>query len=876
MIATAKDHSMPKFVVPTLLIMAALEIAPLWPAVATPQTLPEDVVPVHYTLSIVPDGKALTWQGNVVIAIEVKKQTEDVILNAEDLIFDHVTLDGTREATTSLDPGLGRATLHFAAPLTAGAHTLSIAYHGKIGRQTLGFFAMDYQTAKGTERTLATNFEPASARKFLPCWDEPARKATFTVSIDIPSDRAAISNMPVQTEEQLSPLVKRVHFVVTPRMSTYLLFLGIGDFERIHRIVDGVDVGVVVKRGDTAKAAYALDQALLLIHFYNDYFGYHFPLPKLDLVAAPGEIDGGSMENWGAIFYSQDELLFDPAKSTESDRQDVFLVVSHEMAHQWFGDLVTMAWWDNLWLNEGFARWMQTYAADALHPEWKTGLQAQSIFERGKQFDATPSTHPVVQDVDTAAQAMQAFDSITYDKGAAVITMLNAYVGRDAFRSGVRRYIRLHAFGNTVDADLWSIMEKVAKKPILHIEHDFTRQEGLPLVLVSMPTNGLHLAEERVYTTVYAGRRGASQQWTIPLTLAVQGAPPRQVLLADTITLPVHAPALVNAGQTAYARVLYPPPQFEALLPQVPTLPPIDQLGLLNDSAALGLASYAPLSNFFALVQKLPLDADPIVWRRAANFVLSLDHYYTDTPARAAFRNFARGLLKPVLARIGEKPRAGESPNMPSLRDMLASTLGHLGDQAVITRARELLAGGTGTPDEQRAALDIAAEAADAAEFDVLLDRARKSGDPLDKERIYESLSAVADPSLATRMIAIALTDEVPAGSNAGMISRLAYYHPDLVWSEAIPHIADPKSGLSRDEQWSVVQAAASNFSDLGRIPEVQGYIDANVPADAHHPFVGTVAAIKDNNRVDVVVLANFDQWIAAQNKPEGHDTRGL
>ena len=859
---------MPKVVVPALSIVVALVGALSSPALAKPQLLPDDAIPVHYNLSIVPDASALTWQGKVVIAIEVKRPTADIVLNAEDLTLDRVTLDEARDATTSLDAGLGRAALHFAAPIAPGAHMLSIAYHGKIGHETLGFFAMDYQTAAGPQRMLATNFEPASARKFFPCWDEPARKATFSLTVDVPNDRTAVSNMPVQTEQPVSPTVKRVRFVATPRMSTYLLFLGIGDFERIHRIVDGTDVGVVVKRGDTAKGAYALEQAALLLHFYNDYFGYRFPLPKLDLIAAPGNIEGGSMENWGAIFYSQDDLLFDPAKSTEPERQLVFEVISHEMSHQWFGDLVTMAWWDNLWLNEGFARWMQTWAADALHPEWKTGLQAQSIYDSGKQADAKPSSHAIVQEIDTAAQALQAFDAITYNKGAAVITMLNAYIGPETFRTGVQLYMRMHAFGNTVDTDLWTIMQRVAKKPILRIEHDFTRQDGLPLICLSTPPAGLHLAEDRFFENSQSGRHGAAQQWTIPLDLAVPGAPPRQMLLADTATLPLHPPVLVDAGQTAYARVLYPQAAFLALLPQVAGLAAVDQLGLANDGVALGLAGYAPLSNFFALAQKLPPDADPVVWRRIVRFVVTLDRHYGETPDRTAFRNFVRRLLAPVLAQIGEEPRAGESPNTPLLRDILTSTLGHLGDDAVIARARQLLASGGGTPDERQTALDIAAETADATQFDSLLDRARKSEDPLDKERIYGSLSDVADPALAKRMLAIALTNEIPAGSTAEMISEISANHPELVWSEGVPHLADPAAGMTRDEQWAVVRATASELSDPNRVADLQAYIDANVPADARRPFIGAIAAIHDNQRIAARILPGLNRWIATQTKP--------
>ncbi|HEX4080408.1 MAG TPA: M1 family metallopeptidase [Rhizomicrobium sp.] len=848
-------------------LCAAVVVAASTSARAVPQLLPDDVIPIRYNLFVAPDLQALTWKGTVAISIDVKRPTADVVLNAEGLTFDGVSLDAAHKGTASFDPQLGRATLHFAQPIAPGPHILSIAYQGKIGHETLGFFVMDYQTATGPRRTLATNFEPASARKFLPCWDEPARKATFVLTVDTPNDRMAVSNMPIQHVDLVSATTKRVHFAITPKMSTYLLFLGIGDFERVHRTVDGVEVGVVVKRGDTAKAAYALDQASLLLHYYDDYFGYHYPLPKLDLVAAPGEIEGGSMENWGAIFFSQDELLFDPAISTERDRQDVFETVSHEMSHQWFGDLVTMAWWDNLWLNEGFARWMQVYAADALHPEWETGLQAQSIFENGKQADAEPSTHPIVQEITTAAQALQAFDSITYDKGAAVITMLNAYIGQDAFRDGVRRYMSRYAFGNTVDTGLWSIMQTVVTKPILKIEQDFTRQDGLPLVCESLPPVGMHLEENRFFADPRAAVRGAAQQWTIPLVVAVPGGPTQDLLLNGIANLPLHPPALVNAGQTAYARVLYPQRAFLALLPGVPGLAPVDQLGLMNDSLALGLAGYASVTNPFAVAQKLPADADPIVWRRVAAIVMSVDRHYLDTPTRAAFQAFARSLLAPVLAHIGSEARPGEAPDISLLRSALTKTLGYLGDEAVIATARRMMASGSGTVELQRAALEIAAEAAGPTEFDSLLDRARKTVDPLEKEHIYEALAGVEDPALAKRMIAIALSNEVPAGGNVDVLSELVQNHPDLVWTDAVPHLAEPAAGITRDEQWDVVMETARRLSDPARIPEVQAYVDTNVSPDAQRPFTGAVAAIRQNQRIAARVLPELDRWIASQGK---------
>jgi aminopeptidase N len=830
------------------------------------EVLPATVIPTHYELALVPDAKALTFSGIVGISISVKSSTHDIVLNALELSIDRATVDGGQPGRVTLSPGLGRATLHFAAPVSIGEHKLQIAYHGKIGRTTLGFFAMDYMTPTGSRRTLATNFEPAVARALLPCWDEPERKATFSVTVDAPSDLMAISNMPVASITRLSPVLQRVRFATSPKMSTYLLFLGIGDFERIHRVVDGVDVGVVVKRGDSSKADYALDQASALLHYYNDYFGTPYPLPKLDLIAAPGKIAGGSMENWGAIFYSQEHLLLDPATATEEDRQLVFLVVSHEMAHQWFGDLVTMRWWDNLWLNEGFARWMQTYVADALHPQWHTGLQAQSIFEIGKQADALVSTHPVLQPIQTADQAAQAFDAITYDKGAAVIAMLQHEIGADGFREGLRRYMRAHAYGNTVDTDLWSIMQQVAGKPILQIEHDFTRQAGLPLVRVALNDQGLQLSEDRFHADPASPQTGGGQHWSMPLTIAALDGKTSSVLLRAPLSLPAPLPLVVNAGQTAYARVLYPQQAFEALLPRVPALQAVDQVGLVNDSLALGLAGYAPLSRALDIAQRLPVDADPVVWARVVTLLQRLDSRYGDTPQRTAFRGFALALLRPVARQVGREVAAGESAAAPLLRADLLRALASFGDDDVVQWARQVASGGKGTPASQRTAMDITAAQADAPTFDTLVANARAENDPLAKQRMFEALAGVRDPALASKLMRLALDGAMPTGGNVAILYMLGDNHPDLSWHNVVPHLADASAGIDVPTQWRLAAGFASASANPDRIPDLQSYATSHVPASSRQPFKGAASTIRANRRIAEQVLPEIDRWIARRN----------
>jgi aminopeptidase N len=828
------------------------------------EVLPDDVTPVHYDLTLSPDAAALTFQGTVAITVEVHATTPRITLNAEGLTFERAAIDGGKDAAVTTNAKLGRATLDFGAAVAAGRHVLLIGYHGKIGRSTLGFFAMDYSGPDGPRRTLATNFEPAAARQLLPCWDEPARKATFTVSIDAPKDRMALSNMPVAEVTSLSPTMQRVRFAESPKMSTYLLFVGIGDFERVHKTVDGVDVGVVVKRGDTGKSAYALEQAALLLHYYNDYFGVAFPLPKLDLIAAPGQIAGGSMENWGAIFYSQNHVLFDPRNSTESDRRLVFLVVSHEMAHQWFGDLVTMAWWDDLWLNEGFARWMQTFAADDLHPEWETGIEAASVSEQGKAADALPSTHPVVQEVFTADQAAQSFDEITYDKGAAVITMLNAYVGRDKFRDGVRRYMRDHAFGNTVDTDLWRSVQTTVDKPVVDIERDFTRQEGVPLVRVARTSTGVRLSQARFGADPAAIARLAPQHWRMPLAVQRSGEEPHYLLLQGVADL-AQPPLLVNVGQTSYARVLYDPKDLRGLSAQMGALKPADQLGLLNDALALGFAGYAPAGDVLTLAATLPANANPIVWRGVIAALTEIDVHYGDTAQRAAFRRFALGLLAPLAARLDTRNTPGQSANIEILRRTLTEAQGRFGDPAVLAWARERIAAGDGTPAEQRSALIIVAAHADPSSFDTLLSRASKTNDPLEKEHVLDALAGVSDPALASRMIEVALSTQAPAGTAPDLITHLSREHPDAVWAAVAPRLDDPALPFDKTTRWSIAGTIAGHSSQSRRISDLEAYEARSVPAEARKPFLGAAAAIRQNKRIASDVLPEIDRWVAAR-----------
>ncbi|MEO8926121.1 MAG: M1 family metallopeptidase, partial [Caulobacteraceae bacterium] len=655
--------------------------------------LPAAVTPDHYRIDLTPDAKALTYKATVQIDVSVHQPTDRIVLNAADIVIDKAALSGEAAApTVSYDAKVQTATFAFARALKPGPYTLSLAYRGKIYQQASGLFALDYDGAGGKKRTLFTQFENSDARRFTPSWDEPGRKATFQLTATVPADEMALSNMPIASTDALPGGLKRVHFKETPKMSSYLLFFGLGDFERVHRDVDGVDVGVVVKRGDTASAGFALDAAAHILPYYNDYFGTPFPLPKLDLIAGPGSSQFfGAMENWGAIFYFERDLLIDPRVSTQGDKQGVYIVVAHEMAHQWFGDLVTMAWWDDLWLNEGFASWMETKVTDHFHPEWKVWLQDLQAKQFAMETDARDGTHPIVTPIYDVLQAAGAFDAITYLKGAAVIRTLESYLGEDAFRAGVRRYMHDHAYGNTVTDDLWSEMDRGSARPITQIAHDFTLQAGVPMITqASAKCEGgvTSLAVTQGHYAIDPGSTTA-RVWRVPVIAATLGAAPAKAVVSGERPTPIAlagcGPVVLNAGQTAYFRSRYSTDGLAAIAAHYGALSPDDQLGVFNDTASLAYVGQAPMADFLDLTATFKtLAADPVVVQAVGDRLDDLDTLYEGLPSQAAFRAWARGVLGPVFARVGWDKAPGESDNTALLRARLIGALGDFDDPAVL------------------------------------------------------------------------------------------------------------------------------------------------------------------------------------------------
>jgi len=858
------------------------------PAVAaestpTPTQLPRTVRPTHYDITIEPDAAALTFHGTVAIAVDVLAPVESMTLNAIDMKFASVRLtDGKGKAVLAApkittDDAAQTATFAFGKSIPSGQYWLAIDYTGKIGTQATGLFAIDYDTAAGRKRALYTQFEASDARRMIPSWDEPAHKATFTLEAVVPHEQMAVSNMPVAERVDLAGGRARVRFQKTPKMSTYLLFFGTGEFDRATAKLGPTELGVVTQKGKADQAKFALDSSVRVLREYNDYFGTPYPLPKLDNIASPGSSRFfGAMENWGAIYTFEYAILLDPSISTELDKQGAFGVAAHEIAHMWFGDLVTMRWWDDLWLNEGFASWMASRTTQRLYPQWNAILGTVSSRDNAMQRDAIVTTHPIVQKIETVEQAAQAFDAISYSKGEAVIRMLEGYVGDDAWREGVRSYMKAHAYGNTASDDLWRAVEAAAKQPITAIAHDFTLQPGVPMIRVDSATcqdgktTTLQLTQGE-FSRDMPGKKPLA--WRVPVTAKSLGATSaaHQIVTGKaTMTVPGCKPVVVNAGQSGYYRTLYAPAHFGQIAEQFGSLPAIDQLGMLTDSWALGLAGQQSSPDVLKLALATPATADPQVWGKIANVLGSLNSYYDGLGERQArLRTFGISRLSPVLDRIGWNADPAELETVAILRAQLIDALGDLGDSKVIAEARRRYAAGDEKsipPALRKTILGVVARHADTATWDRLHEAARTEKTPLVKDYLYSLLASTEDEALARRTLELALTDEPGTTNGPQMIAEVGKLHPDLTFDFAIAHMDAINERVDASSRSVYFPFLAGTSHEPTTPAKIEAYAKARLAPSARRSAQTTVANIKDRIRVRTERLRAIDEWLASKS----------
>ncbi len=815
---------------------------------STPGALPKDVVPIEYALHIVPDIAARRFRGIGTYRIEVRQPTARLVLHALEIEIGSASLRSPGGARVRLGaPQRDGEMFVFTLPkpLPRGLHTLELAWYGKINTAVQGLYADPYRTPAGERVILATDMEPGNARRLLPSWDEPSFRARFRLSVDLPPGFSGYSNMPVARRQGLPGGGQRLAFAATPKMPTYLLALVAGEMERVTSEVEGVEIGIVFTPGRAGRTAYALAASGELLRYFNDYFGTRYPLPKLDHIALPGGFPGG-MENWGAIVYNEANFLVDPATTPERVRQIAYGLVAHEIAHQWFGNLVTMAWWDDLWLNEAFAEWMASKASDRFHPQWHVWLGANEGRELAMDLDARASSHPIQQPVATESEADSAFDRITYEKGGAFLRMLEAWLGEEAFRSGIRAYMAKHRYSNTTGADFWAALGAASGKPVGAIAESWITQSGFPLISVEARCEG---GERRVTLRqqpflLGAAAAGAPKRWRVPIELAAgTGAAGTYALLDDaeaTRSLPsCDGALLLDAGGAGFYRVRYSPPLFDALLADWARLPDAARLRLLSDTSALMRADAVPVANWLALVRKLGDEPRLALWLRVVDEIDTLDRLFVGEAARPALHRFALDLLAPRFARLGWDEKAGETTEDRLLRGVLAGALLRYGDVAAVAEARSRFARfladpASLQPEIAEAVLRSAGREADAATWERIRQLAEAAQTSQERFRYYRALSQVREPMLAARSLELAISPAVPQIVRQDMVSAVARNgHLPAAWDFARANVDRLLANVTQNAGGryfgEVVDSAASPaFAD-----ELEAFVAARLPASA-------------------------------------------
>jgi aminopeptidase N len=821
----------------------------------TPGKLPKEVLPTEYVIRIVPNLDNFTFAGSETVKLTVRSPVHQLVLNGLELKIEAASVDGKELPLSAIktDNEKQLLTLTLPSELATGDHALALRFKGKINQQGQGLFYMRYheQDSGARKVMLGTQFEATDARRFFPCWDEPAFRARFQLTVVVPENWLAVSNMPVESE-QIMAGGKEVRFASTPPMSSYLNVLVAGELDLIESKVGPTQIRVIATKGKAELGRYALEASAEILSYYNDYFGVPYPLPKLDQIAIPGGF-GGAMENWGGITYYESRLLFDPKSSSGETKQNIYEVLAHEMAHMWFGDLVTMAWWDNLWLNEGFASWMGSKCTEHFNPQWEVWLARELprdptrrigiAKEAAMEGDARSTTHPIQQRIATEAEANSAFDDITYKKGQSFLRMLESFLGEDVFRDGIRRYITAHEYSSTTTADLWNALSDASNKPVAEIAAGWTEQPGFPVVTVKREADGeIRLSQER-FTVNF--KNPPPLLWQIPLTYSVVDETPATFLMTDKTAalknIPGDRALKLDVNGAGNYRVEYDDPSWKLLLNALPKLGVEDRVNLMSDAWALVQAGRAPVSLYFGLIEKLPASTDLAEREQIINVLDFVNGLLVGSSEREKFQRYARSLLRPTFATLGWEPKPDEPPNAGRLRASLINALGHLNDPEIIAGCRErfqkYLANLASLPPDLRApVLAVVGCNADEKSWSKLHELGLKTTSIEDQQNYYDALACATDPKLVKRTLAIALTDELPTSRATFLVSRVARDsgHPDIAWEFAKANL---KALLAK------VDAAGANryapslftfFADGPRANELKNYAKKNLaPASA-------------------------------------------
>jgi puromycin-sensitive aminopeptidase len=745
-------------------------------ASTNPHRLPSFVVPSHYRIHLEPNLDEATFAGTVEIEVEVGQRTDNIQINSADLqISSASVLDavgGEIVATgTEHDEDMERATLSFDSELATGPYTIVAKFTGVLNDLLHGFYRSVFTDDDGVEHTIATTqFESTHARRAFPCFDEPAFKASFGVTLVVPEDEFAVSNGPDISTTDLGDGRKSILFEDTMVMSTYLVAFIVGPFEATDPVdVDGVPLRIVHPIGKGHLTDYSLEAGAFALKFFSEYYGIPYPGQKLDMVAVP-DFAFGAMENLGCITYREVLLLVDKSRSTEPELLRVADVIAHEIAHMWFGDLVTMEWWNGIWLNEAFATFMATMCSDNFNAEW--GRWNQFSLERSMAFDvdSLANTRPIEVEVNSPVDAEAMFDLLTYEKGGSVLRMLEQYLGEQEFRDGISYYLNKHKYGNTETNDLWDAIEHVTQQPARRIMDSWIFQKGYPLVSASISEDGstISLSQDRFLYT--EGEEADTTIWSVPVVLKVgtaSGVEEIRYLLEDkSAELALELPAewaTANAGGSGFFRARYSLEMLKSLSGSMfENLTPIERYGLVDDTWSSVMAGRTSATDFLEFARSFQSETDLDVWTVLSGCLAGLDKL-VEGEAKLQYKAAVRDLAKPALDRLGWEPSDSNSSRDLELRGLFIRLLANVGDDDLALKNAGdlhdsyLIDAGSVEPNIAAAATGIVASKGDSAQYEVFLDKHHNPSTPQEERRYQSALSAFPGEAEIDRTMAMTL-----------------------------------------------------------------------------------------------------------------------
>ena len=862
-----------------------------------PYRLDRNIEPSLYTLDLTPDLERFTFQGKSWIAFHAQRPFSKIVLHALDLKITKAVLSLNQWDQTELkarkisfDAKQETVIFDFGKILKPSqANTLYLEFSGELNDKMHGFYRTSYQVNGEKKWGAATQFEATDARRAFPCLDEPDRKAKFRMTLRVPKHLTALSNMPA-LEEVLSPdsECKTITYQETPTMSTYLLAFVIAELESIEAVdKNGVLIRVWTTPGKKEQGRFALGVGLHALPYFAEWFDIPYVLPKMDMVSLP-DFASGAMENWGLVTYRETALLVDPVNSSAQSRQRVAEVVDHELAHQWFGNLVTMEWWTDLWLNEGFASYMGPKAVDDQFPEWKVWDQFMvTDFMTALRDDSLKNTHPIEIPVQNPHEIREIFDHITYSKGATVNRMLEHFLGESIFRKGLRVYLKKYAYRNALTEDLWATLEKVSGKPVKSIMASYTHQGGYPVLTVRSKgknSRELFLEQERF---LFDGSPAPGKLWEIPLVMKQpESAKPFRALMGRrkmTVKLPsaIKSWIKINAGQSGFYRVAYPE---ELLNPLIAALSSgrlssgsiSDALGLLDDALALARSGYLKTSKALETLQSCKKQTDYNIWVTICGGLGQIDHLLQDAEAHERLAKFARNLLSSAANRLGWVRQDSNIHTDLLLRSLLLFSMGHYGDSATIREAQKRFAAFLGNgqlePNLRGVVYSLAAENGDEKIFDQLVGIYLKTDLQEEKVRILRSLTRFRKKEIIQKILKFGFSAQVRRQDAYAVLGGFGGnpYGRELAWDFVKSNwkqLVERYSGSSVSLLTRVIEGSAGGFVSSEALKDVTAFFKKNPVLGTERTMKQTLEVIRCNAGWAKRSRREVPEWLAQFEK---------